>query len=247
MRNFGALMKTVIKKSVGLIIASSLIISGTVTGNIKFDGKTKKKSIRTDAECGNIANKKGVKHLDEKLVVNDGNFQNVLVWIDYKGPKKDIPKDKVVIDQLGCVYSPHVFGIQMGQELLIKNSDPVLHNVHSKSKSNPEFNFAMPSVVKEKTHKFKKTEDPFYIKCDVHAWMKSWVGVFDHPYFAVTDSKGNYKIENVPEGSYEVVAWQEKFGMKRVKKQKISVSDGFDGNHLTKANFKFSPPKRKKK
>ena len=67
----------------------------------------------------------------------------------------------------------------------------------------------MPKVVKEKKTSFDKLEEPFYIKCDVHPWMKTWVGVFDHPYFATTDDNGNYKIENIPPGEYNVIAWHE--------------------------------------
>ena len=76
-------------------------------------------------------------------------------------------------------------------------------------KKNNQFNFAMPKVVKEKKTNFDKLEEPFYIKCDVHPWMKTWVGVFDHPYFATTDDNGNYKIENIPPGEYNVIAWHE--------------------------------------
>ena len=71
--------------------------------------------------------------------------------------------------------------MQAGQELLIKNSDPTLHNIHSMPKVNKEFNFAMPKVVKERKSTFEKSEDPFYIKRDVHPWMNSWALVSDHP------------------------------------------------------------------
>ena len=75
---------------------------------------------------------------------------------------------------------------------------------------NPEFNFAMPKVVKKKAIKILKAEYSIKIKCDVHSWMKAYVSVFDHPYFAVTDDSGRYQIENVPIGNYEVVAWHER-------------------------------------
>ena len=127
----------------------------------------------------------------------------------------------VVTDQNGCIYNPHVFGMVAEQELLIKNSDATLHNIHSRPNVNKEFNFAMPKVVKEKKSTFAESEpEPFYIKCDVHPWMKAWVLVSDHPYFAVTDSNGNFSIDGIPAGSYEVVCWQEKFKKKQKLKKK---------------------------
>ena len=230
-------MKNLIQLSFIILAFSSFMVAGTIQGNVKFiGGAPKPKPLKLSAECGSLSKKA---HMSESLVVNDGNLANVLVWVEYKG-KVTPPKTTVVLDQVGCVYSPHVIGIQSGQELLIKNSDPVLHNIHSMPKTNKSFNFAMPAVVKEKKAKFDKSEAPFYIKCDVHPWMKSWVGVFDHPYYAVTDSKGNFTIENVPAGKYEVVAWQEKFGIKRVKKASATVGEG-----TTALNFSFERPKKK--
>ena len=82
---------------------------------------------------------------------------------------------------------------------------------------NPEFNFAMPKVVKEKAIKIDKPEHAIYIKCDVHPWMKSYISVFNHPYYSVTDDTGYYKIDNIPPGTYEVIVWQEKFKNKKTK------------------------------
>ena len=151
-----------------------------------------------------------------------------------------VPKDPAVLYQVGCVYEPHVFGMVAGQELLIKNSDATLHNIHSMPKVNKEFNFAMPRVVKKKKASFPKSEpDPFYIKCDVHPWMKTWVLVSDHPYFAVTDSNGNFSIDGIPAGTYEVVCWQEKF-----KKSPLTVTVTI-GTGDTTQDFTFTRPKKK--
>ena len=152
-----------------------------------------------------------------------------------------IPSEPAVLDQQGCIYVPHVFGMMAGQELLIKNSDATLHNIHSMPKVNKEFNFAMPKVVKKKKASFAKSEpDPFYIKCDVHPWMKTWVLVSDHPYYAVTDKSGNFSIDNIPPGTYEVVCWQEKFGSKRALTSKVTIGEGD-----TNKDFVFSRPKKK--
>ena len=111
------------------------------------------------------------------------------------------------------------------------------------SEVNSAFNFAMPAKSDPSSKKFDKNEDPFYIKCDVHPWMKSWVLVQDHPYFAVTDEKGNFKIENIPSGTYEVIAWQEKFKMKRAITKTIEIKDAT----ATKQDFLFIKPASPKK
>ena len=110
------------------------------------------------------------------------------------------------------------------------------------AKLNSEFNFAMPSVVKEKAIKIAKPEHAIYIKCDVHPWMKSYVSVFDHPYFAVTNDIGYYKIDNIPPGTYEVIAWQEKFKDKTLKAS-VTISDGDTG---TAQDFTFVREAKKK-
>ena len=219
---------------------------GTLKGNIKYEGKIPSpRPLKMDADpiCG--ASHEG-KVFSESFIVDDKmNLKNVLVWIkniNYVLGTK-IEQSPVVLDQKGCVYSPHVLGVMKDQKIIIKNSDATLHNIHSMPKINDQFNFAMPKVVKEKVTSFSSVEEPFYIKCDVHPWMKSWVLVQDHPYFAVTDSKGNFKIENIPPGTYEVIAWQEKFKMKRAITKTIKITDSSE----TIQNFVFVKPEAPKK
>ena len=214
---------------------------GTLKGNVKYQGKVPKaKPLKMDADpiCG--ASHEG-KVLSESFIVDaDMNFKNVLVWL--KDVKYDGPMlETAVLDQKGCVYDPHVLPVMKGQNVLIKNSDATLHNIHSMAKINDQFNFAMPKVVKEKATSFDKVEEPFYIKCDVHPWMKTWVLVQDHPFFAVTDDKGNFSIDNIPPGTYEVIAWQEKFKMKRSLNKRIEIKDGKD----TVQDFVFIKPEKK--
>jgi hypothetical protein len=131
-----------------------------------------------------------------------------------------------------------------GQELLIKNSDATLHNIHGLPVINSEFNFAMPKVVKEKAIRIDKAEHPIKIKCDVHPWMKAYVSVFDHPYFAVTDDTGRYQIDNVPLGKYEVVAWHERDLKYLGYSQTQSVDIGDGGTTL---DFALTKGEKKKK
>ena len=165
---------------------------------------------------------------------------NVIVYlkgVEYSGKT---PSNEVIIDQKGCVYSPHVLGVQAGQPLKILNSDATMHNIHGLPKINKEFNFGMPKSLKQKTVTFNKAEDVFVIKCDVHPWMKSYTQVFDHPYFAVSGSDGSFSISNVPDGTYEAIAWQEKFGSKRIMTQSVTVKSGD-----AELNFSFERPKKK--
>ncbi len=219
-----------------------LVEAGSLKGHVKYDGKAPKpKRLRMGADpvCG--SSHSGPVYSENFKMAKDGSMEDALVWlknVDYSG---GVPSSPAVLDQKGCIYAPHVFGMMAGQELLIKNSDATLHNIHSMPKVNKEFNFAMPKVVKKKKSTFTKSEpDPFYIKCDVHPWMKTWVLVSDHPYYAVTDESGNFTIENIPAGTYEVVCWQEKFGSKRALQSTVTIGDG-----STTKDFVFSRPKKK--
>ena len=224
----------------GLVV--SFTEAGTLKGHVKYDGKSpKKKRLKMDADpvCG--SSHSGTVYSENFKVAADGSMAEALVYLKSVSYTKGIPSEPVVLDQKGCIYEPHVLGMVAGQELLIKNSDKTLHNIHSMPKVNKEFNFAMPKVVKEKKTTFKKAEPaPFYIKCDVHPWMKSWILVSDHPYYAVTDSEGNFSIEGIPAGTYDIVCWQEKF-----KKIPLTGSVTIGAGEVTK-DFTFKRPSKKK-
>jgi hypothetical protein len=222
----------------GLFISSAL--GGTLSGRVNFDGNPpSQKTIKMDSDpvCGSSHKDPVYK---QSLIINkEGYLKNVMVYlkdIKYEGKT---PETQAVLDQNGCMYSPHVQGMMVGQELLIKNSDATLHNIHGLPKKNNEFNFAMPKVVKEKALKIAKAENSIKIKCDVHSWMKAYVSVFDHPYFAVTDDSGHYQIDNIPPGDYEVIAWQEKFKDKTLNAT-VTVSDS-----VSTQNFTFIKPSKK--
>jgi len=221
-------------------ICSFSLYAGTLKGHVKYDGKPpKKKRLKMDADpvCG--SSHSSPVFSENFKMAEDGSMEEALIYLKNVSYDGGVPSEPAILDQKGCIYTPHVFGMVAGQELLIKNSDATLHNIHSMPKVNKEFNFAMPKVVKEKKSTFTKSEpDPFYIKCDVHPWMKSWVLVSDHPYFAVTDANGNFSIEGIPSGTYEVVCWQEKFG-KRTLNATITIGDG-----ETIKDFVFSRPKK---
>ena len=232
----------IIKYFLSFIFLFTIAEAGTLKGHVKYEGKSPKpKRLRMDADpvCG--SSHSGTVYSENFKMAKDGSMAEALVWLKNVSYSGGVPSDPAVLDQKGCVYDPHVFGMVAGQELLIKNSDATLHNIHSMPKVNKEFNFAMPKVVKTKKSTFAKSEpSPFYIKCDVHPWMKTWVLVSDHPYYAVTDTNGNFSIDNIPAGTYEVVCWQEKFGSKRAITSEVTIGDG----SITK-DFVFSRPKKK--
>ncbi len=228
----------------GMLISS--IFAGSLSGRVNFEGKSpKKKTLKMDADpvCGS-SHKEPV-HNQSFIINEDGYLKNVLIYLkDVKYDGK-APETQAVLDQNGCVYLPHVQGMMVGQDLLIKNSDATLHNIHGLPKVNPEFNFAMPKVVKEKAISINKPEHPIYIKCDVHPWMKSYVSVFDHPFFAVTNDTGYYKIDNIPPGEYEVIAWQEKFQDKKTKEWKTLSAPVTINESESTQNFTFIRPAKK--
>lgn len=228
-----------------LIVSLSLSFCGTISGTVDYQGKIPgKKRLKMDADpvCGS-AHDSPV--FNQSFIIDENNkLQNVIVWLKGSGLKGTAP-GAAVLDQKGCVYSPHVLGMMTGQKLSIKTSDQTLHNIHSMSKVNSSFNFAMPGQMAKaglsKDVTFDKVEEPFVVKCDVHPWMKSYLSIFDHPFFAVTDEHGNFKIENVPAGDYEILAWQEKFKTKGILTQKVTVGEG-----ETKADFTFIRKSKKK-
>ena len=240
-----------IQKSIMIIAISSVffsnIFSGDLTGRVNFQGKgPKQKKLKMDADpiCGSSHTEPVYR---QSFIMNeDGYLKNVMVFLKDVKYDGSIPEAPAVLNQIGCVYEPHVQGLMKGQDLLIKNSDATLHNVHGLPSINDEFNFAMPKVVKEKIHKIENAEHAIYIKCDVHPWMKSYVSIFDHPYFAVTDENGNYTIKNIPAGTYEVVAWQEKFKDKKTKEWKTLNASVTIGDGETKQDFTFVKEAKKK-
>lgn len=233
-------------------VALSVIFAGDITGTVKYVGKAPKaKRLRMDADPVCAASHKEAARAESFIVDADGNLANVIVYLkglSYSGQALSAAakvngkslSTAAIIDQKGCVYVPHVMAVMAGQPVKILNSDATMHNIHALPKVNREFNKGMPKSLKEISTKFDKAEDVFVIKCDVHPWMKSYTQVFDHPYFAVTGADGTFNIANVPDGTYEIVAWQEKF-KKKVLTQSVTVK----GGKATTVNFNFERPKKK--
>ncbi len=159
----------------------------------------------------------------EEILVKDGYLQNVFVYIKegLENYSFETPKEAVKIDQSKCMYVPHVMGAQVNQPILLVNSDPTLHNIHSYAKNNETWNLGMPFEGMELTKTFSKVEVMITFKCDVHPWMNGYLGVLSHPYFAVTGADGSFEIKNLPPGEYLIEAWHEKLG---TQSQRIIVN-----------------------
>lgn len=203
---------------------------GTITGAVKFKGTApapKKVEVNKDKEvCGKTPK------TDPTLVVSGGNLVNAVVHIsDIKKGKKMEPQT-VKLDQKDCEYKPHVLAFPAGSTVEIQNPDGILHNIHSYSKVNSAFNIAQPKFKKTITQKIDKPE-VINVKCDVHGWMSGWLFSAENPYFAVTDNSGNFKLTDVPAGTYNVEVWHETLGK---SSQKVTVKP----KEEAKVNFEMA-------
>jgi plastocyanin len=196
---------------------------GTIEAEVKYNGapQVEKLKVNKDTE------KCGTEVTIEKVAVG-GNKGLVNAVVSVPGAK-GATKTKAVIDQKGCKFNPHVVAMPPG-ELEIKNSDDILHNIHTYSTANPSINKAQPKFKKTMTEKLEKPE-VVKVTCDVHSWMLGWVAVV--PGLAgVTDTNGVAKIENVPAGKQKVEVWHETLGK---QEKEVEVKAG----QMTKVSFEM--------
>jgi plastocyanin len=191
---------------------SAAELSGKVT--LKGTPPPETKIATMDPTCGKLNNNQ-LPTTRHYVTSSDGGLANV--WVFIKNPpagKAPAAGQPVVLDQLNCMYQPYVMGISTGQKLIVRNSDPVLHNVNTTASAVPShrFNIAQPIKGKEDAKTFEKPELPLKFMCNVHNWMFAYAGIFDHPYYAVTDKDGKFKLPDLPPGKYTVVAKHLKAG-----------------------------------
>lgn len=220
--------------AISLVTASlaSAADVGAIRGKITFEGTPPKPQKISDisdqdAHCKTVHN--GA-ILVEKVKVKDGALADVFVRIKNGLPKDktwEAPKEPVVLDQKGCEYHPHVFGMMAGQGLKVVNSDPLQHNIHGFPKANQEFNISQPQKGMENIVDLSKVETAkFDIKCDVHKWMGAYAFVLPHPFFATSGEDGKFEIKNVPPGTYDIELWHESLAQKGLLIKGVKVEAG---------------------
>ncbi|MBI3855913.1 MAG: carboxypeptidase regulatory-like domain-containing protein [Planctomycetes bacterium] len=186
----------------------------TLSGSVKIKGDIpKRRKIATNADPKCAAAHPGDSILGDEVVADAaGNTQWGFVYVkEGLGEQKfDAPKTPVVVEQKGCRFEPHVMGVMTGQELMFRNQDPLMHIVHIQPKNNREFGFSQARQGEERAKVFTAKET-IRLFCDVHPWMVAWIVVLDHPFYAVTDAAGKYKIKNLPPGKYTIEVWHETY------------------------------------
>src|SRR5215831_2982633 len=219
-----------------LATACQLAVAGDVTGTITLKGTPPKEKditpLKDDATCGKFHTEMPTTHF--YVVGSKGELADVIVSLQgVSGKSTGASAQPAVLDQKGCEYIPQILAVQTEQKIQVKNSDPVLHNIHdlpNPDSGNKERNMAQMPGGPELTFAFAKPEDFLKFKCDVHPWMFAWVTVFDHPFFAVSGKDGTFKISNVPAGKYTLKAAHRKAG---VVTQEIEVKEGSNPVQLT--------------
>ena len=214
-----------------LTVAARVATAGNITGTVTLKGTPPAEQpitqIKDDATCGKLHTT--VPTPRHWVAGSKGELANVVVMLKgISGKSTGASAAPAVLGQKGCEDLPPIQAIQTGQKLLVKNSDPVMHNVHSTPVNtgpgkNNEDNKAQMAGSPDLTFTFPAAENFLRFKCDVHQWMYAWVTVVDHPYFAVSDKDGTFKIKDVPPGKYTIEATHRKAGS--VTKE-VEVKDG---------------------
>lgn len=214
-----------------MVAALQLARAGDITGVITLKGTPPPEReitpIRDDPNCSAMyPGKLPTTHF--YVVGQDGDLADVVVSLkdasgnDITGKSTGASAPSVLLDQKGCLYTPQILAIQTGQKLTVRNSDPCVHNVHTKPVNNPESNQVQMPGGADLTFTFAKPEPFLKFQCDVHPWMFAWVSVFDNPYFAISGTDGKFTIKNVPPGKYTLVASHRKLGTQTAE---IEVTD----------------------
>jgi len=199
--------------------------SSSITGRVKIEGARPKSlhiSMAADPACAK-AHPSGVNN-DDVVAGSEGGLENVVVFVSQGLPAGgfNAPAEPAHIEQKGCMYEPHVVAVQENQKLRVVNEDATLHNIHPLPSNNREWNKAEPpgSTIEET---FPREEVAIPVKCNVHPWMRSYIAVFRHPFFAVSGKNGAFELKNLPPGNYTIEAWHEKLGKSQ---QTITVGAG---------------------
>lgn len=207
--------------------------AGHISGMVTFSGMAPEMDAIDMSDEPVCAAKHASTPMMRSVVVGEGGgLANVFVYVKEGLDGLEFPTPAgAVLDQNGCVYSPHVMGIQVGQDLIIRNSDGLLHNIKASPTENRPFNTSQP-VNMETTRSFSTAEVMVPVQCDVHGWMTAYIAVLDHPYHSVSSDAGAFSLETLPPGEYVIEAWHESYG---TLTQTVTVTTG----ETTEITFEF--------
>lgn len=240
-RNFVVLLALVALVCCGALILIQSVnaaADGKITGTVKLDGTPphmKGIDMSKDPYCAK-AHADNPAHMETVVVGSGGGLGNVVLYLSEGLPasaQNEVPSEVPVFDQKGCVYMPHVLPLDVNQKFKVRTSDQTAHNIHPNPNpmtGNIPWNQSQPPGAPDVEKSWKAAEF-IPVKCNIHPWMNGYFAVIKGPY-AVTDSDGNYTINNVPAGSYTVTAWQETYN---TQTQKVTVAAG----QSAKADFTF--------
>jgi hypothetical protein len=211
----------------------------TITGAVNVTGAIPK-PLRIDTAADPVCTESNPQLNTDDWIVHENSVQNAFVYVKSDSLAKyrfAMPETDAVLVQRNCQMSPHVFGMRAGQKLQVVNADQTQHNVHPTPKNNPEWNQSHPAGAPPITKTFTRPEVLIPVKDNQHPWEKAYVGVMDHPFFAVTDEFGRFEIRGLPPGIYTLVVWHERLGEQQVE---IAVAPG----EIRNADFTFDADKR---
>ncbi|MGR3310407.1 MAG: hypothetical protein ACUZ77_06485 [Candidatus Brocadiales bacterium] len=217
------------KKYKEIIVAEG----GSITGTVSFDGDIPPVERITINKDHKFCGKKPRPSPTLQIHPDNKGIKNVVVSIENisGGKPFDISGIHPLLDQQRCTFIPHVLIITVGTTVDILNGDNLMHNVHLRCIKNPPFNEG--TTFKQRLSKRFDFEETIRISCDVHQWMSTWIIVKENPYFALTNKKGRFLIEDVPPGTYTLQAWHESLG---ISAKEINIGQ----DEELKANFSFS-------
>src|SRR2546430_7184148 len=206
----------------GALPLAALAADGSVEGRVEFAGK-RPTAVKLHREADPYCAKKPM--TDPSVLVKNGKLENVWVHVSKgaSGSAKADTSKPVEMDQKDCMYTPRMTTAVVGQKIQAKNADPVLHNVHTYLGATTVFNKGMPNEKTPPIEYVAKEEGMMRWKCDVHPWMRGYIGISKNGLQAVTKESGTFKIDNVPPGQYQGGAWHEKDGDKT---QEVTVEAG---------------------
>lgn len=192
-------------------LTGSILVTGELPERFKYD-------MSADPVCDRLNRPQAL--TDDVLTSND-RLLNVFVYVESGGPLNayhfEVPESEVVLARKNCSYTPHVLGIRVGQPFSVVNHDLTVHNTHPMPRLNQEWNMSQAPGAAPFVKPFTRPEQFIPVKCNHHPWERAIVGVFAHPFFAVSDQLGNYEIRGLPAGTYKLVAWHEKLGEQEVE------------------------------